>query len=105
MHELKFRSQGGRVCPENSVAVCGDGVRGCHGFLQRHEIRYRFDKHRSAEYWIAFRMKTQAASDYVGVFLNCERPSDAKYLSEDRPDTRPRTPIERLIDDACGREL
>lgn len=40
MHELKFRSQGGKVSKKNSVAVCGDGVRGCHGMLQRHEIEY-----------------------------------------------------------------
>ena len=38
MHEIIFRSQGGKVTPENSIAVCGDGVRGCHGRLHRRDI-------------------------------------------------------------------
>lgn len=38
MHEIVPRSLGGRVSRSNSIAVCGDGVRGCHGFAQRHEI-------------------------------------------------------------------
>jgi hypothetical protein len=40
MHELRPKSLRGRVSRTNSVAVCGDGVRGCHGFLQRHEISF-----------------------------------------------------------------
>jgi hypothetical protein len=40
MHELQFRSCGGRVSKRNSVAACGDGVSGCHGFAQRHEIAW-----------------------------------------------------------------
>jgi 5-methylcytosine-specific restriction endonuclease McrA len=39
MHEIVPRSLGGKVSLANSIAVCGDGVRGCHGFAQRHEIR------------------------------------------------------------------
>lgn len=39
-HELRFRSLGGKVTKANCVAVCGDGVQGCHGFLQRNEITY-----------------------------------------------------------------
>lgn len=27
----------------NSIAVCGDGVRGCHGFLQRHDVDWEGD--------------------------------------------------------------
>lgn len=38
MHELKPRSLGGKVSRKNSVWVCGDGVNGCHGLIQRHEI-------------------------------------------------------------------
>lgn len=38
MHEIQARSLGGKVSKQNSIAVCGDGVRGCHGRLQRHEI-------------------------------------------------------------------
>ena len=56
MHEVVFRSQGGTVSPENSIAVCGDGVRGCHGKLQRHEITVRFgSKRKGAEGFLAFR--------------------------------------------------
>lgn len=39
MHEIKSRGAGGKRTPENSIAVCGDGVRGCHGCLQRYQIR------------------------------------------------------------------
>jgi len=55
MHEIVFRSQGGTVSPENSIAVCGDGVRGCHGKLQRHEIKVRMGSKRlGAEGFLAF---------------------------------------------------
>lgn len=55
MHEIIFRSQGGAVSPENSIAVCGDGVRGCHGKLQRHEITVRMGSKRlGAEGFLAF---------------------------------------------------
>lgn len=40
MHELRFKSLGGKVNKRNSVAVCGDGVNGCHGMLQRNQITY-----------------------------------------------------------------
>lgn len=43
MHEIRPRSLGGRVSRENSIAVCGDGVRGCHGLAQRHEIHVEGD--------------------------------------------------------------
>lgn len=56
MHEIVFRSQGGKVSKENSIAVCGDGVRGCHGRLQRHEITVRMhSKRRGAEGFLAFK--------------------------------------------------
>lgn len=38
MHELKFRSLGGKHSPENSIAVCGSGTTKCHGKLQRHRL-------------------------------------------------------------------
>lgn len=34
-HRLK-RGQGGPWSPSNCVAVCGDGVRACHGWCERH---------------------------------------------------------------------
>lgn len=56
MHEIIFRSQGGKVSKENSIAVCGDGVRGCHGKLQRHEITVRMHSKRlGAEGFLAFK--------------------------------------------------
>jgi hypothetical protein len=38
VHEIVPKSLGGKVSLENSIPVCGDGVRGCHGLLQRHEV-------------------------------------------------------------------
>src|SRR5262245_35672387 len=38
VHELRFRSLGGKVSLENSIAVCGSGTTKCHGKLQRHRI-------------------------------------------------------------------
>ncbi len=37
-HEIHSQGAGGKVSLENSIAVCGDGTRGCHGKLQRYEI-------------------------------------------------------------------
>lgn len=66
MHELKFRSQGGNVSKKNSVAVCGDGVRGCHGLLQRHEIDY-FAGPAGAEAVLTFWPKSPAACDWLAI--------------------------------------
>lgn len=38
MHELQFRSLGGKRSLENSVAVCNYTGRGCHRLLQTHAI-------------------------------------------------------------------
>jgi len=38
MHEIKPRSLRGRVGKTNSIAVCGSGTTGCHGYLQAHRI-------------------------------------------------------------------
>jgi hypothetical protein len=71
MHELKFRSAGGKVSKANSVAVCGDGVQGCHGFAQRHEIRYRFEHDGlGAESTIHFTPVTHAASEQMRIMLH-----------------------------------
>lgn len=40
MHELRPRSIGGRVSRRNSVAVCGSGTTGCHGYLQSRAIAW-----------------------------------------------------------------
>lgn len=34
MHHRKKRSQGGDWIPSNIVALCGDGTRGCHGWVE-----------------------------------------------------------------------
>lgn len=68
MHELVFRSQGGKRSATNSVAVCGDGVRGCHGLLQRHEIAWRGDED-GAEGTLVFTIETAAASRWVRIAL------------------------------------
>lgn len=69
MHEIRPRSLGGLVSRENSIAVCGDGVRGCHGKLQRNEIKVRLgSKRQGAEGFLAF----------AGLYLSpdVERPSE-----------------------------
>lgn len=38
LHEIKPRSLGGKVSRKNSVALCGSGTTGCHGFCQSHGI-------------------------------------------------------------------
>lgn len=36
MHHRRNRSQGGQWVPSNIVALCGDGVRGDHGWVGAH---------------------------------------------------------------------
>lgn len=38
VHELRFRSLGGKVSLDNSIAVCGSGTTKCHGKLQRNKL-------------------------------------------------------------------
>ncbi len=64
MHEIVFRSAGGKVSKTNSIAVCGDGVRGCHGFMQRHEISVYLGE-RGAEATIGFKPRTELASEWL----------------------------------------
>lgn len=66
MHELRPKSLRGKVSKRNSVAVCGDGVRGCHGMLQRHEIAVRID-HTEAEGTVLFYPQTGKAADWMRI--------------------------------------
>lgn len=66
MHEIVFRSQGGKVSKKNSIAVCGDGVRGCHGLMQRHEISVT-SYQLGAEGALSFWPRTGAAVDWLAV--------------------------------------
>ena len=68
MHELIPRSIGGKRSASNSVAVCGDGVRGCHGFLQRHEIKWTSDGE-GAEGTLLFTAMTRASARWVEITL------------------------------------
>lgn len=66
LHEIQFRSQGGKVSRRNSIAVCGDGVNGCHGFMQRHEVSV-FIGLEGAEGDLKFTPHTQASADWMRV--------------------------------------
>ncbi len=70
MHELKFRSQGGKPSRKNSVGVCGDGVRGCHGFLQRHEIEWFTGPYGAEETVTFWPNKSQAACDWLAIKID-----------------------------------
>lgn len=70
MHELRFKSLGGKVSRANSIAACGSGTTGCHGFAQRHEIEV--EKNVSggffnADMTLRFRARTPAAAEWLRV--------------------------------------
>ena len=69
-HELQFRSQRGKVSKTNCVAVCGDGVRGCHGFLQRHEIQWFGGPRRAEETLTFWPNKSQQACDWLAIKMD-----------------------------------
>lgn len=69
MHEMRFRSLGGKVGRKNSIAVCGDGVRGCHGLLQRHEIDWSAVTASGAEGTLLFTAMTGPAADHLKVAI------------------------------------
>ena len=65
MDEVKARSLGGVVSVENSIAVCGSGTTGCHGFRQRHEfivVDRKPDPKGNGRVWMA---KTKAAREWL----------------------------------------
>lgn len=84
MHELLFRSLGGKVSKRNSVAVCGDGVRGCHGFLQRNEVRWE-ETSLGAEDLLTFRPMTRKSADWMRVELYFEVCSMPGGRNEEMP--------------------
>lgn len=63
VHELVFKSLGGKVSLENSVTVCGSGTTGCHGYLQSHEIDPIFPA--NGNKLIIFLLRTRAARLFV----------------------------------------
>jgi hypothetical protein len=64
MHELRPRSLRGKVSRTNSVAVCGSGTTGCHGYLQANEIRYHGDL-RGAEGTLTFVPNTPRSCEWM----------------------------------------
>lgn len=66
MHELRPRSLGGKVSKYNSVAVCGSGTTGCHGYLQTYQIGYAFEQRPiDAQGTIIFTPGTHSAADWM----------------------------------------
>lgn len=66
MHELIFRSLGGKVSRWNSVAVCGSGTSGCHGYLQHLEILWEGGP-LQAEETLVFIPRTKASAEYLKI--------------------------------------
>lgn len=69
MHELVFKSLGGKVQRKNSVAVCGElgnDIEFCHGLLQAHQIIFGAGQ-RGAESTLTFTPTTQRAADHLRV--------------------------------------
>ena len=65
LHEIKPKSLRGRVSRTNSIAVCGDGTRGCHGHLQRHEILVTGQDPAMAESTLYFEPRTDSAREWA----------------------------------------
>lgn len=84
MHELRPRSIGGKYSRRNSIGVCGDGVRGCHGMLQRHEIAWS-DDGRGAEGALLFVPKSEGAAEWMRLPIRQgieSRPGSQRETSE-----------------------
>lgn len=81
MHELRFKSLGGKVSRRNSIAVCGDGVRKCHGFLQRNEIRYEATE-LGAEDVLVFTPTNSASADWIQIALGQSMKSEPMIVME-----------------------
>jgi hypothetical protein len=75
MHEIKPRSLRGDISKKNSIAVCGSGTTGCHGFLQSHRV-LAFMSSTGAEGTIRFYPRTEQAADWmltpVGSYLSSQ---------------------------------
>ncbi len=66
MNEEPPRSCGGKVSRQDSMALCGDGTRRCHGFVTRNEIVIERGR-LGAEDVLTFTAKTQAAADWMRI--------------------------------------
>lgn len=71
MHELVFKSAGGKVSKRNSVAVCGVLVgadSSCHTYLQNHSIAWNGGQ-LGAEGTLTFQPISKAAADWMRVAI------------------------------------
>lgn len=66
MNEEPPRSCGGKVSKRDSMAVCGDGTQGCHGFITRNEIVIGRGVH-GAEGTLTFTVKSRKAAEWCRV--------------------------------------
>ncbi len=66
MHEIRPRSLGGKVSRANSVALCGSGTTGCHGYCQSHQIEVNRGLP-GAEGLLLFRALTKPAAECMKV--------------------------------------
>lgn len=66
MHELRPKSLRGRVSKTNSVALCGSGTTGCHGYCQSNQIRYAAGEY-GAEGPVIFTPVTHPAAEWLRI--------------------------------------
>lgn len=66
MHEILFRSLGGKVSKTNSIAVCGSGTTLCHGYLQAKQVAVDVGP-LWAEETLTFRPLTRLAAEHMKI--------------------------------------
>lgn len=70
MHEIRFRSLGGKISKSNSIAVCGTGTTLCHGLLQQGQIQVMAPAEHGvydAERTLWFQASTVLAAEHLRV--------------------------------------
>jgi hypothetical protein len=72
MHELRPRSLRGTVSRKNSIAVCGSGTTGCHGYLQQHKIAVGYDAVTGAEGTLIFTPETEQSAEHLKIALGAQ---------------------------------
>lgn len=82
MHEIRARSLGGKISKVNSVALCGSGTTGCHGFCQTHQITVAVGPVAGAEGRIYFRPESRAAAEWLRLTMSQYIASDPMRESE-----------------------
>jgi hypothetical protein len=68
MHEIRPRSLGGKVSKANSIAACGSGTTGCHGFMQANEIAVLGSG--NADHCLWFHPKSAAAASWLRITVD-----------------------------------